>query len=138
MNLKVICTLVFLGGNAWKDWRKREISIVLVIAYALCGVISGIVEKRGWTDWLMPLAIGLMFVALGVLTKGSIGLGDGWLLLALGCLLSAELYVKTLMIGLLLAAGWSGVLLIVCKKNRKTEIPLVPFLLLGYIGGLAL
>ena len=40
--------------------------------------------------------------------------------------------------GMLIAAGYAGVLLVICKKGRKTEIPLVPFLLFGYLGGLLL
>lgn len=35
-----------------------------------------------------------------------------------------------------LAAFWSGILLVIRRKSRKTEIPLVPFLLAGYIGGI--
>ena len=38
----------------------------------------------------------------------------------------------------LLAAACSGVLLLVFRKSRKTEIPLVPFLLLGYVGGMVI
>ena len=36
------------------------------------------------------------------------------------------------------AAACSGVLLLVFRKSRKTEIPLVPFLLLGYVGGMVI
>ena len=39
---------------------------------------------------------------------------------------------------MLLAAACSGVLLLVFRKSRKTEIPLVPFLLLGYVGGMVI
>lgn len=39
---------------------------------------------------------------------------------------------------MLAAAGYAGILLFICKKGRKTEIPLVPFLLLGYLGGFLL
>ena len=31
-----------------------------------------------------------------------------------------------------------GILLLVFRKNKKTEIPLVPFLLLGYVGGMVI
>ena len=49
-----------------------------------------------------------------------------------------EKYMATLCAAVFLAAVWAGVLLVAFKKNGKTEIPFVPFLLLGYIGGLIL
>ena len=62
--------------------------------------------------------------------------GDCWILLALGALLDTETYIRMLCIGFFLAAFWSGILLVIRRKSRKTEIPLVPFLLAGYIGGI--
>lgn len=73
-----------------------------------------------------------------ILSRGTVGVGDGWILAALGTLLSTEIYVQMLCMGLFFAAGWSGVLLAVFGKSRKTEIPLVPFLLAGYIGAVLL
>ena len=43
--------------------------------------------------------------------------------------------IQMLCIGFFLAAFWSGILLVIRKKSRDTEIPLMPFLLAGYIGG---
>lgn len=54
---------------------------------------------------------------------------------ALGTLLDTEIYIQMLCIGFFLAAFWSGILLVISKKSRDTEIPLMPFLLAGYIGG---
>ena len=62
-------------------------------------------------------------------------MGDGCILLALGTLLDTEIYIQMLCIGFFLAAFWSGILLVIRKKSRDTEIPLMPFLLAGYIGG---
>lgn len=53
-------------------------------------------------------------------------------------MLHTEMYVRMACIGMLIAAVYAGVLLVICKKGRKTEIPLVPFLLFGYLGGLLL
>ena len=69
---------------------------------------------------------------------GQVGMGDGWLLMALGCMMRMESYIQTACIGMLLAAACSGILLLVFRKNKKTEIPLVPFLLLGYVGGMVI
>ena len=83
----------------------------------------------------ISIPVTLMF---GILTRGQVGMGDGWLLMALGCMMRMESYIQMACIGMLLAAACSGVLLLVFRKSRKTEIPLVPFLLLGYVGGMVI
>ena len=90
------------------------------------------------TDYLIPAAIGIFILACSILTRGQVGMGDGWLLMALGCMMRMESYIQMACIGMLLAAACSGVLLLVVRKSRKAEIPLVPFLLLGYVGGMVI
>lgn len=129
-------TLVFLLFSSLLDIRKREISLPVTLIYGLAGVVYSIRTGRNLVDYLIPLGIGILILACSVLTRGQVGLGDGWLLLSLGCMLPMESYIRMACIGMLLAAVCSGVMLLLLHKSRKTEIPLVPFLLLGYIGGL--
>ena len=62
-------------------------------------------------------------------------MGDGWVLTALGVMLDVETYLRMLCGGLLLSAITAVILLTVFRKNRKTEIPFVPFLFFAYLGG---
>ena len=98
---------------------------------SLCSILQG----REIQDVLIPVGIGVLFLASGFASRGAIGVGDGCILLALGTLLDTEIYIQMLCIGFFLAAFWSGILLVIRKKSRDTEIPLMPFLLAGYIGG---
>ncbi len=134
--VKELCTVVFLAMNSWLDIRRREISLLLTGAYAGCGIIYSILQGRNIQDVLIPAGIGILFLAAGLISRGAIGAGDCWILLALGALLDTETYIRMLCIGFFLAAFWSGILLVIRRKSRKTEIPLVPFLLAGYIGGI--
>lgn len=134
--VKELCTVVFLAMNSWLDIRRREISLLLTGAYAGCGIIYSILQGRNIQDVLIPAGIGILFLAAGMISRGAIGAGDCWILLALGALLDTETYIRMLCIGFFLAAFWSGILLVIRRKSRKTEIPLVPFLLAGYIGGI--
>lgn len=134
--VKELCTVVFLAMNSWLDIRRREISLLLTVVYAECGIIYSILQGRKIQDVLIPAGIGILFLAAGLISRGAIGAGDCWILLALGALLDTETYIRMLCIGFFLAAFWSGILLVIRRKSRKTEIPLVPFLLAGYIGGI--
>lgn len=134
--VKELCTVVFLAMNSWLDIRRREISLLLTVVYAGCGIIYSILQGRKIQDVLIPAGIGILFLAAGLISRGAIGAGDCWILLALGALLDTETYIRMLCIGFFLAAFWSGILLVIRRKSRKMEIPLVPFLLAGYIGGI--
>ena len=129
-------TLLFLLFSSFLDIRKREISIPVTLLFGLAGVVYSVRTGRTMTDYLIPLGIGILILGGSVLTRGQVGMGDGWMLLALGCMLRMECYIQMACIGMLLAVAYSGVLMLVFRKNRKTEIPLVPFLLLGYVGGM--
>ena len=129
-------TLLFLLFSSFLDIRKREISIPVTLLFGLAGVVYSVRTGRTMTDYLIPLGLGILILGGSVLTRGQVGMGDGWMLLALGCMLRMECYIQMACIGMLLAAAYSGVLMLVFRKNRKTEIPLVPFLLLGYVGGM--
>ena len=134
--MKELCTVVFLAMNSWLDIKRREISLLLTVVYAGCGIIYSILQGRKIQDVLIPAGLGILFLAAGLISRGAIGAGDCWILLALGALLDTETYIRMLCIGFFLAAFWSGILLVIRRKSRKTEIPLVPFLLAGYIGGI--
>ncbi|WP_253288639.1 prepilin peptidase [Blautia sp. MSJ-19] len=131
-------TLGFLAFSSWKDWKTKEISLVLTAAYGTAGIGISIWQKRNLLDFLIPLGIGLMLLAVSVWSRGEVGMGDAWFLLALGAMLTTDIFIKTVCGGMLLAAGAAGILLVICKKGRKTEIPLVPFLFAGYLGGILL
>lgn len=137
MKIKEIITVLFLLAGSWKDMKEREISLLLTAVYGVCGILCSVYEKRRGSDFLLTLCIGLFFLGVSLVTSGELGLGDSWTLLALGMMLDTGDYIRMLCTGLILAALYSGGLLMK-KKNRKTEIPLLPFLLAGYIGGMVI
>lgn len=138
MQIREVLTVLFLAFTSWKDWKKKEISLLLTGCFGIAGLGFSIHDGRSPEDWLVPVGISLVILAVSVLTSGEIGMGDGWIFLALAMMLTTEVYIKMACIGMLAAAGYAGILLVICRKGRKTEIPLVPFLLAGYLGGLLL
>lgn len=136
--MKEICVLAFLGWNTWTDIRKKQVSLLTVWIFALAGIIFAAARKDISWQYFLPVGVGCFFIALSLITKGAVGMGDGWLLAALGTMLNAEEFVRVLLMGMLCCGVWAGILLFVLRKGRNTEIPFVPFLMLGYIGGLLL
>lgn len=133
-----IWILFLLGINAWLDLKKREINLILTIFLALYGCFCIVTGGEIWTDYLLAIGISGMFIGLSFVSHGGIGMGDALLLLALGVNLPMDEYLVMLCMAFLLAAMWASCLMIFMKKGKKTEIPFVPFLLFGFVGGLAL
>lgn len=136
--VKELCVLGLLGTNAWLDIKKREISLAGTAIFAVIGILLTV--KEGSMDWryLAVAGVGLLFLGISGLTGGRLGMGDGFMILALGTMLSMEKLLTVLMLGMMACACYAGILLLAFRKNRNTRIPFVPFLLAGYIGGLLL
>lgn len=138
MQIREVLTIAFLAVTGWMDWKKKEISLLLTACFGLVGLGISLYTGRNMVDWLIPVGTSLVILAVSVLTGGEIGMGDGWVFLALSMMLTTESYIQMACTGMLISAGYAGILLVICRKGRKTEIPLVPFMLAGYLGGLLL
>lgn len=88
--VKEICVLGFLGINSWIDIRKKQVSLLLIIIFAVCGTVWAIYSRRNVPEVLMCVGTGFFFVLISILTEGAVGMGDGWLLMALGTVLYPE------------------------------------------------
>lgn len=136
--MKELCVLVFLGVNSWLDLRRKEISLAAVLIFAMAGIVlRWNYHSINW-EMFVSLGVGCFFLAISILTKGAVGLGDVWLLLALALVLDLQEFLMALFSALMLCALWGAVMLVIFRRNGRCEIPFVPFLLLGYVGGLLL
>ena len=129
--VKEICVLGFLGINSWIDIRKKQVSLLLIIIFAVCGTVWTIYSRRNVPEVLMCVGTGFLFVLISILTEGAVGMGDGWLLMALGTVLYPEEFFSTLFMGMICSAVWSGIMMMGFCRKGSTEIPFVPFLLTG-------
>lgn len=136
--IREVSVLVFLAVNAWTDSQKREISLLAVLLFAAGGLFWSLQSGRSIFHALIPLGTGMVVLVLAVLTRGAVGMGDAWVLLDLGIVLETGEFLITVCLGVLLSGGCAMILLALKKAGRRTEIPFVPFLLAGYVGGLLL
>ena len=128
--MEKICIIIFLLLNSWTDIRKKEISLASVVICMSCGITTAVFHG--------DLSLGCCLIALSLLTAGAVGLGDGLILLSLGTMLSWEKVMGILLAGSLYSCVYGAILLLIQKGVRKKQIPFVPFLFAGYIGGLIL
>lgn len=136
--MREVCVVMLLGINTWTDLRRKQVSLGAVVIFGVAGALllfTG--ENISWKTFI-PIGIGTAFLAMSLATGGGIGMGDGWLLVALGTLLDLERFLIVLLLGIFASAVWAAILLAVLHKGRKAKIPFVPFLFLGYLGGLLL
>ena len=88
--MREFCVLVFLGLNSWMDIKRREISLVLATMLAATGMIWTVYRGTVSIERLLPIMTGVSFLGISVITRGAMGMGDGWILLALGTVLMPE------------------------------------------------
>ena len=68
-------------------------------------------------------------MGISIITEGAVGMGDGWLIMALGTVMSAEEFFMMLFLSLICSAVWAGITMIFFHRKGNTEIPFVRFLL---------
>ena len=112
--------LLLLGGNALWDAKKQEIQPLLTGMMALLGVLLGLREEEMLLKYGPGVGLGLLLLGLSVIGQGAVGLGDGFLLMALGLWLPWEETLSSLLWGSLLSALAGGILLL---RHHKREEP---------------
>lgn len=130
--------LLFLFINTWTDMKKREISLLSVVLIGVYGFFTFWAGKNLLQIQVIPIIIGCFFLALSVVSKGKIGIGDSLILIGTAMYESLPLYLFMIFGALFLASFWGIGLMIFQKREKDTPLPFVPFLLLSYIGGMVL
>lgn len=122
--------LLFLAALAPEDIREKQISSKTIIISGLLAFICRLLAERGWNgrEIVYSLIPGIFLLILSVVSKESIGIGDGMAVAVLGLWIGGG---KTFMV---LCVAWTlaGIFAVIClMKKKKEPIPFVPFLLFG-------
>ncbi|MCI8484163.1 MAG: hypothetical protein HFH41_07470 [Lachnospiraceae bacterium] len=126
--------LGLLGLCSWEDMKRKELKIVYILLFGIGGMVLHLFYPVcSIYSILWGILLGVIMMLLSWISRGSIGMGDGILLVVTGIYLGGNNNLELFLTGLLLAALWSLSLLAFRKKNRKEEIAFVPFLLVSYI-----
>ena len=129
------CMLVLLGIASWGDWKRREISVNLLMVMSIFVIGSAFLLKRNsLLSVLGGIAIGLLFVYFSYITEEKIGYGDSWLIGVLGVYLGGTALLELMLIASL-AASVCSLAYCVCRGwNRNHALPFIPFMMVAFVG----
>ena len=130
MQLKWMCALLFLAGNAVWDLRSRQICLWYTILFAAEGCGFCAVYGRDAAGIAVGCVPGLLLLCVSFLTGGMIGCGDGIAFIVLALFLDLTDVALCGAAAFFLSAFAAGFLLL--KKHRgRDAFPFVPFLFAG-------
>ena len=130
-----VILIAFLFLQSVHDIQKREIEPVSAALTAETGVVYILEGCRsdGLFSVMAAMIPGILVLALALISRGGLGLGDAWIVLIMGLFLKTEKLMMILILSsfgsFLYAAGMS----LHHKKTAGDEMPFIPFVLAGYI-----
>ncbi len=134
MVIKEIVLLAGLGIMSVEDIRKKGIKRLWLIGLGIVGLIFTIADAEALcVSFLLRFVPGVVFVLLAWATREQIGMGDALLILVMGWYLNAIELVDVCLLAFFIAGLVALVLLVVIRKSKKFELPMVPFIFAGYV-----
>ncbi len=131
--MQKIILLALLGWCSLEDVKQKKLTVMYILMFGVGGIFLHLMAPVcSIYSILWGMLLGLALILVSLVTRGSVGVGDGILLAVTGVYLGGSKNLELFMMGLLLAALWSLGLLVVKKKKGKEEIAFVPFLLISY------
>lgn len=126
--------LIMLAACSCQDILHRKILIRWLVYFAIVGILCWmIIIKEPVTMLILGIIPGFVLLIFSVLSHGSIGIGDGILLMALGIYLGVVSTVRIIVYAVFLSAFYALFLYFGKKKGRDYEMPFVPFLLVAFL-----
>lgn len=128
--------LGMLGLCAVEDIKMRSITLPYLMVFGIIGVcMRWYGQELSLAAIGTGMALGVVLLGISCLTRGSIGMGDGFIFCTTGIFLGGSENAELLMVSLLYAAIWSLGILVFGKRNGsvgKRKIPFAPFVFMGY------
>mgnify|MGYP002515938999 FL=1 len=115
-----------------KKCFNRKILSISTIAFGVLMITVCILNVKDWKMVLGGMILGAVFLLASVITRQSIGTGDGCILTVCGMVTGLYQMVVLLVLSLGSASLYGVALCLYKKAGRHTKIPFVPFICLGY------
>lgn len=131
--VRELCSMPALLWLAIQDKRHLGVTRKSLVAAAILLLAAGCFETVTWESRLGGVMIGAVLLLFGYFSKEAIGFADGILILVCGAAFGLYETAMLCFFATVYAGSCSVVLLIAGRVGKKSRIPFVPFVLLGYI-----
>lgn len=128
---------LFLITGTIFDLKSRSVPLIVFPIFGIPGIclslIIGQLKTGQILDWAFGILLGLVFIAISLISDKKLGMGDAFAILVTGIYLGGCAASAVLMYAMMAASILSIIILAMKKASGKTELPFIPFLLLGCI-----
>ena len=125
--------LMVMAVISFVDIKRKQVSLAILIPIGAVVLIWKVFQGTEMVAFLTGLVPGVACLLLSYVTGESIGRGDGLVLCILGLLCGMKATLAVFGLALTFSAIWAIFLLILRRAGRKTELPFLPCLSLGYL-----
>lgn len=131
--VREVCCFPAFIWLAWQDKKYLGISRLGLFVTSVLIVTAGLFAEASWQSRFGGVAVGIVLLVFGLFSNGAMGAADAVIITACGAAFGLYETVGLSFFAALYAGIFSGVLLIAKKVKRKSRIPFLPFVLLGYV-----
>lgn len=132
---------IFLAFMGWEDLRGKTVAVRKLLLFFAGSLICTALKIKGapgelWDasrDIMLGCLPGISLLLVGKLSGWAVGSADGIIVLVLGIYLGFWQVLSVLSGAFLTAVMAAGFLLAVKKKDKKYEIPFIPFVFAGMV-----
>lgn len=137
-DIKIMLGVLLLAESVI-DIKSKQVWLWMPLCIGSVGI--GYRVLHGYTNTLelvVSLIVVLLFFIISKITKESLGRGDVWVIGSILLAIGLKKGMEIIFLGFLLAGIYGGILMIVKKCSGKKSIPFIPFLLVGFLGGVCI
>lgn len=137
--LEIVKYLLLLAGLlyfAWKDYHTYSVKVIPTIIFGIIGIgVNFLIEGNRilGLEILGSMAIGIGLIIISIVSKESIGIGDGILFLMTGCYLNFFENIILLLRTIFFVGGFTILCFATKKIQKEDRIPMAPFMLAAYV-----
>lgn len=126
--------LIYIGIGAYEDIKHESLSLIYLAAGGLTGIILQLTLGHKNFMYLAEGAlVGLVLLLVAYSSRQAIGYGDAIMFMVTGIFAGLVGNILLLLVSLILSSLASVVLVIFKVKKGKDRVPLVPFILTGFV-----
>lgn len=125
-------TAAFLLLCSWQDIKTKEISMRLMLLFAVTGIFLNILTWTPWQIWVGGILPGVGMLVFSKLSEEQIGYGDGIALFVTGLFLTGKETLGLFLTALFFCAFITVPMFFTGKLGKGASYPFLPFLAAAY------